>query len=249
MPTPNLGLEFPANDRLPHAFNSRTVVPLDSLPALVIKDVFAQTPPGSPSLGDVYHVVSGDPGTAWEGQSGVLATWGGVWVFTPLRIGTRAYIESRQQIQRYAAPTFGSATWIGVAARYHKRVEFQLGGTPYNPSDRGINVNPLFALGNPAVTIESARIWTRGNPGSSIEFALLSPNPINGRATFVDQGLGSVSVVENRTIGVEDTTGIDLSIFNATPGVNRWLVFERFSDYINGQIQRVVLDFVISGQV
>ena len=73
-----------------------------------VQSVNANSPPGSPSVGDV-HVVGTSPTGAWSGEAGALAEWtGAAWAFTAPVAGMQAVDVSASPPQTYVR---GSSSW------------------------------------------------------------------------------------------------------------------------------------------
>jgi hypothetical protein len=114
MTTPRLQLpELAQNQAQPH---------LTVNGALRLLDVFAQgavtavqnTPPGSPSDGDVY-IVGTSPTGAWSGQANRIAAYvGTTWIFIPPRDGFYFYNDSASSFWRYNAGWYEDVSGGGL---------------------------------------------------------------------------------------------------------------------------------------
>lgn len=104
-------LKFPlidAGQSQKHVPHNEMVVMVDHLLHLDVKQVFLNTPPGSPTGGDRY-VVGGSPTGAWAGKSYKIAAYiDGMWRFYDPRPGMSAYSEADST--RYDVDA--SFTWI-----------------------------------------------------------------------------------------------------------------------------------------
>ncbi|MCE5254853.1 MAG: DUF2793 domain-containing protein [Actinomycetia bacterium] len=119
-----VAVEVPDTGVTPGAYGSATEVPVltigadgrvtdaETAPvwrgAYRVQSVNANSPPGSPSTGDV-HVVGTSPTGAWSGEAGALAEWtGAAWAFTAPVAGMQAVDVSASPPQTYVR---GSSTW------------------------------------------------------------------------------------------------------------------------------------------
>lgn len=96
----------------------------------LVQDALLDTPPGSPTAGDVY-LVGTSPSGAWSGKAGYLATWtdAAAWAFTAPETGMRAVDVSVDPPAFYFR---GASAWS---------IEAAAGGmakSVYDPNDDGV---------------------------------------------------------------------------------------------------------------
>lgn len=115
---PNLGLMVNGNAGEAHYTEfMRLLRGLDALVMPVVKGYLTNTPPGSPSDGDLYILGAATTG-AWAGQEGKVARWSSVasaWEFYTPKNGWMLQASSARESYRYTSGSWGiyyqEGTW------------------------------------------------------------------------------------------------------------------------------------------
>lgn len=239
MATVNLGMEFLQNTTLPHKVNSETILRLDTFTKMRLVDVEVTSPVGlTPSLGDSYHISSGQPGGAFAGQSQVIATWAHRWTFSPIRIGTKAFIESRGAVQIYRLSALGTPIWSSAAGLVN--LSFSIPNPTYSLNSP-LNYYPLFKTG--ATPLELLQVRAKVYGGTSLTVGMVSPFASGSGHPFSPQFQGSHQVVSQLALASSAVQANQLAIVDQ-PSPLEWVSAQTYA--ISGTPTLLVIDFVVS---
>ena len=102
--SPKLGLPYiQPSQAQKHVTHNEAIQGLDTLVQLRIAAFGAETPPGTPGVGESY-ALGAAPGLAWAGQDGKLATWNGTaWQFLDPQEGWLAWDVTEARLRVYSS--------------------------------------------------------------------------------------------------------------------------------------------------
>jgi hypothetical protein len=177
MATPQLGI-VPLADGQNQAeiLINDTVDKLEAFGFFKVKERNAVTPPGSPAIGDLYHL-GGAPTGLWSGQAGKIAGWfESVWrFFSPLE-GWKFWVNDENQMFAY-----NGSSWLAYDLRadilYRKHLNMMPPGAAedrnFFRTDVAITIKLVStvlvtAVGSPSVTWRLKHATDRNAAGTDV---------------------------------------------------------------------------------
>lgn len=172
----------------------------------LVQDALLDTPPGSPTAGDVY-LVGTSPSGAWSGKAGYLATWtsAAAWAFTAPETGMRVVDLSVDPPAFYFR---GASAWSMIDQRVLFPEMYSLTATPtathvQQALDAALALSKPITFPGKSYTLTAPIIFRAGTK-------------VIGNMTFALNATGLTSDQVNITF--EDNCTVDGDIVITTPG-------------------------------